>query len=119
MKYAAAYYLFLLYCTVLLRCAIPVVCDAISHICNEEKHLATVHALYGNNHLQKEIASGESNNKNATTIKFEEPVLVHLLSPVFSLPHCIKNNIKTGNCFITSRCLSVYLQQIFPPPKFS
>ncbi len=60
MKYAVAYYLFLLYCTVLLRCAIPVACDALSHVFNEEEHIATIHAMYGYNHLQKEIAADET-----------------------------------------------------------
>ncbi len=120
MKYATAYYLFLLYCTVLLRCAIPVACDALSHVCNEEEHLATVHAVYGNNHLQKEIASNEtSNNKNATIVKYEEPVQVHLQNNVFTLTDIIKKEGQNPFCFTASSCLPVCLQQVFLPPKLS
>ncbi len=119
MKYATAYYLFLLYCTVLLRCAIPVICDALSHICNEEEHLATIHAVYGNNHLQKEVAAGENNSKSATTIKFEEPVQVHLPTNSFAFFDCIKNERQKPFCYTALSCLPVYLQQVFSPPKFS
>ena len=120
MKYATAYYLFLLYCTVLLRCAIPVVCDALSHICNEEEHMATIHAVYGNNHLQKEIASNEtSTNKNATTVKYEEPVPVHIQANVFTVTDFIKEESQKLYCFTASRYLPVYLQQVFSPPKLS
>ena len=56
MKSPAAYYLFLLYCTLMVRCAMPVACDAFSHLFNEEAHIATVHAVYGSHHLQAEVA---------------------------------------------------------------
>ncbi len=120
MKYAAAYYLFLLYCTVLLRCAIPVACDALSHVFNEEKHLATVHAVYGNNHLEKEVAANETdNNKTATTVKYEEPVPVHLQTIVLSVAGLLPGNSKTTFSFIPFFFLNVHIPHPFPPPKLS
>lgn len=119
MKYATAYYLFLLYCTVLLRCAIPVACDALHHIFNEEEHLATIHAVYGNNHLQKEIAATENGcNKNTASIKYEEPVQFHLKACFLTLIDFIDKKTQIPFGFTASHCLPVYLQQTVPPPKF-
>ena len=79
MKHPAAYYLFLLYCTLMVRCAMPVACDALSHLFNEEAHIATVHAVYGSHHLQTEVAGAVSDDHTSkhTNTQTYEPTVVH------------------------------------------
>ena len=118
MKYATAYYLFLLYCTVLLRCAIPVACDVLSHIFNEEEHLATIHALYGNNHLQKEVATSENDNtKNQNSIKYEDQMPVHLSVEKFSLAYLVKSISKFFSPFVLLKIPDIHLRKPFQPPR--
>ncbi len=80
MRYPAAYYLLLLYSTVLMRCVLPVTCDALSHVFNEEKHLATIHAVYGSHHLQSEMAgtvAQSDTGKHTASLQENEPTVVH------------------------------------------
>ena len=120
MRHPAAYYLLLLYCTVMVRCAMPVAFDALSHVFNEENHIATVHALYGNDHVEKEVASDENNsNKNQTGIKYEDQISVHLFAEAFTVMPDTENN---RQLFPNDRILklaNIYLTLPFPPPKFS
>ena len=67
MKFAIAYYLLLIYATVILKPLIPVVEDVLIHCFAEAYHVATVHAKYGNNHLEKELAN--TNDDVAIKIK--------------------------------------------------
>ena len=86
MKHPAAYYLLLLYCTLMVRCAVPVACDALSHIFNEEAHLATVHAVYGSHHLQAEVAGSVSDTQSSkhTNAQQDEPTVVHTYTSGYS-----------------------------------
>lgn len=79
MKSPAAYYLLLLYCTLMVRCAAPVALDALSHLFNEEAHIATVHAVYGSHHLQTEVAGAVSDTGSGkhTNAQQDEPTVVH------------------------------------------
>lgn len=81
MKFTTAYYLTLLYLSVLLNPLIPVISDALSHTFADAIHIATVHAKYGNNHLEVELANeaaDDGNNKNPHNINSEESVSVHI-----------------------------------------
>lgn len=120
MRRPSAYYLLLLYCTVLMRCAIPVACDGLSHIFNEEDHIATVHAMYGSDHLEKEIASEEKDsNKNQTSVKNEDQVAVHLSIEAFNfIPRTIvDNNTFSGFPFVKPAI--IFLSKEIQPPRFS
>ena len=79
MKHPGAYYLLLLYCTLMVKCAVPVTCDALSHLFNEEAHIATVHAIYGSHHLQTEVAGAVSDMQGGkhTIAGQDEPTVVH------------------------------------------
>ena len=79
MRFPAAYYLLLLYCTMMMQCAIPVACDGLSHLFNEEEHIATIHAVYGNHHLQREEAAVSQNAsaKHTGHLQQDEPNTVH------------------------------------------
>ena len=86
MKHPAAYYLLLLYCTLMVRCAMPVACDALSHLFNEEAHIATVHAVYGSHHLQAEVAGAASDTQSSkhTNSGQDEPTVVHTYTSGYS-----------------------------------
>ena len=92
MRFPAAYYLLLIYCTVLMRCALPVACDALSHLFNEEEHLATVHAVYGSHHLAAEVAGTVADNhscKHAVLLQQDEPNVVHTFTQGYNnIPDC-------------------------------
>ncbi len=100
MKFPAAYYLLLLYCTVMIRCAMPVACDALSHIFNEEEHLAIVHAVYGSHHLQSEISDTVSDNhsaKHSAEQQQNEPTIVHTFTETYRYGFKL-NQISSPQC---------------------
>ena|SRR3569833_515250 len=80
MRFSTAYYLLLLYLTVMLKPLMPLMCDAWDHAFAEANHIATIHARYGANHAEKAVATGEQNdtNKNQNTTKTNETVPVHV-----------------------------------------
>jgi hypothetical protein len=81
MKVPIAYYLVLLYVTVMFKPLIPVISDVLSHTFSEAIHIATVHAIYGSNHLEKELSNASpdnANNKHQNSTNGEDPVPVHV-----------------------------------------
>ena len=85
MRVPIAYYLLLLYVTVMFKPLVPIVSDAISHTFSEAIHIATVHAIYGSNHLEKELSnttSDNTNSKHQNSSSAEDPVPVHVSSNV-------------------------------------
>lgn len=80
MKFALAYYLVLIYATVILNPIIPVAEDAVMHCFAEAYHVATVHAKYGNNHLEVALANDakDDDSKNQTSTKYGEQSTVHI-----------------------------------------
>lgn len=80
MRFPTAYYLMLLYITVMLKPLIPYISDAVSHTFEDAMHIATVHSVYGDNHVEIEMAtsSSDENNKNQNTSKGQEPIPVHV-----------------------------------------
>ena|ERR1017187_6566759 len=122
MRAPIGYYMMLLYFTVMFKPLIPIVCDALSHTLCEAIHIATVHAIYGGNHLQKELAdtnAENANNKHQNTTNGEDQVNVHLSATefVFHLYSLTFNkNYSAANlCQLKNRFIVKYS----PPPKFS
>ena len=66
MRHSIAYYLLILYVSFLVRPLLPFVTDFLDHEFSETIHLSTIHAKYGSNHLDKEIASKSGDNKTDT-----------------------------------------------------
>ncbi|MEP6584561.1 MAG: hypothetical protein ABJA90_09855 [Ginsengibacter sp.] len=122
MRYTIAYYLMLLYVTVMLKPLIPIIADAFSHTFSETIHVETIHAKYGINHLEKELAASgndSSNNKNQNAITSEEQVLIHLASEEMRYKFDL-DNIITDYPFCKAFTLSsVFISKTGPPPKFS
>jgi Ca2+/Na+ antiporter len=81
MKPAITFYLLLLYCLLIFKPLISITKDLVSHTFSEAIHLATVHAIYGSNHLQKELDDSESDNSNSkhqTNDKTETEIQLHI-----------------------------------------
>lgn len=121
MRFTIAYYLLLLYLTVMLKPLVPLIQDAISHSFNYAEHIASVHEKYGNNHLQKDVSdknSGENTGKTANSISPENPVPVHISANEYAA--ClIFSLISTEKILFIPACLqSVFLLKNIPPPKF-
>lgn len=112
----------LLYVTVMFKPLIPIVSDALSHTFSEAIHIQTVHALYGSNHLEKELsntASDNANNKSQKSINTEDQVNVHV-----SANECLYNFSvdRTDNPFSFLKLFKLkagFILKQSPPPKFS
>jgi hypothetical protein len=121
-KSTIAYYLMLLYITVMLKPLIPIVGDWWQHEFNEMEHLSHVHAIYGNHHLQNEIADTGSDNdhsKSQSVLNSEDQVAFHLLVAEYkNEPHSIiaDKQFATLNYLKPS---SVLISPEGPPPRFT
>ncbi|MEP6466448.1 MAG: hypothetical protein ABJB05_09080 [Parafilimonas sp.] len=122
MKFAIAYYLLLIYSTVILKPLIPVAEDAVFHCFAEAYHVATVHAIYGNNHLAKEEANAtdDSNNNSAkNTLKTEDAVAFHILATPQDYSIQIFNPQRIYYINPKTPLHKIVLTKPAPPPKFS
>ncbi len=123
MKFALAYYLLLLYSTVILKPLIPIAEDSVEHCFAEAYHIATVHAKYGNNHLEKEVADTNDSNNNSNTkntLKEDDASLIHI--GILMAENICRKNISNKISYIltpTSSIQKITLSKIFPPPKIS
>ncbi len=100
---------------------LPLISDALSHDFNEAIHISTVHAIYGDNHVENEMAAASKDEagKNGAGIKYEAQTPVHLSGEAFSIASIIKTNSITPALFRLLQLATVYLSQPLPPPKFS
>lgn len=120
MKFALAYYLLLLYAMVILKPLIPVVEDSIEHCFAEAYHIATVHAKYGSNHLEKEIANTNDSNDNSNNknILNDDASSVHI---VLIVERQHEKDFKPKISYNLQPVLfikKILLTKICPPPKF-
>lgn len=115
----SAYFLLLLYLTVVFKPLVPVVQDVWEHTFNEVQHLATVHQHSGSHHLQKEIAGQDNGNDNHNdhNLKADDEVPVHLLAKVgaldFNTAECICNHTLLPH----QQLALIVLSSPSPPPK--
>lgn len=82
MPFPSAYYLLLLYLTMVCKPVIPLVQDVWAHAFYEQEHIATVHHQNGQNHVYYEVANAADENKdgdNKTTKakSFDSDTLFH------------------------------------------
>lgn len=112
----------LLYIIVIFKPLVPFVSDALSHIFSEAIHIEKVHAIYGSNHLEKELSNSSSdnaNNKSQKRINTEDQVNVHVSANECS--HNFSFN-RADNPFLLLKLLKLkasFVLKHFPPPKFS
>lgn len=121
MKFATAYYLLLIYLTVMLQPLIPIAEDAISHCFAEAYHVATVHAKYGNNHVEIALADDakdEDNSKNTAAPKAGEQSTVHLFVKELAVQKFENDQPKEKFFYTSDKPCSIYILKNIPPPKF-
>ena len=120
MKFAIAYYLLLIYTTVILKPLIPVAEDALFHCFAEAYHVATVHAIYGNNHVDIALADDakDDSNKNQSASKAGEQDTVHISIKEQTPAFVIK--IQPEKIFIhtADKPCTIFILKNIPPPKF-
>ena len=121
-KSNTAYYLLLLYVTVIIKPILPIVHDWCEHTFNEVNHLSHVHQYYGNNHTEQEIAKSSkdnSSNHSSNNLKSEDQVPFHI-SQVISYKNFSFNELDFRHKLFKVRKLPAIVIQIpGPPPKFS
>jgi hypothetical protein len=118
MKFAIAYYLLLIYATVILKPLIPVAEDAIMHCFAEAYHIATVHAIEGKDHVEKEMAASGANDdssKNQKADKAEQTIhetaIVYTLIPLHPCP------LIPGYALLKESLSNICIDFINPPPR--
>jgi hypothetical protein len=122
MRVPVAYYLMLLYVTVMFKPLIPIVTDAISHTFSEAIHIATVHAIYGSNHLERELSNTDSDNANSkhqNNANAEDQVPLHVSTNECMFDFCFT---RTGMDYFSLTLYKLkagFILKNFPPPRFS
>ena len=119
MKFALAYYLLLIYLTVILKPIIPLAEDSLEHCFAEAYHVATVHAKYGNNHLEKQEAdTNDDNTTNNKNVKEDTNSSVHVF--IVEQVCCSEINKLRQLYFVQSSfpISKIFLNIVIPPPKF-
>ena len=117
MRVPIAYYLMLLYCTVMFKPLIPIVKDTISHTFAEAIHIATVHAIYGANHLQKEISQEEKESNRSNSLSVENSVLVHIPVSELQFDFDLYNSPNNYPAKVSQSIPAVLILKAGPPPK--
>ncbi|MEO6329696.1 MAG: hypothetical protein ABIO55_12220 [Ginsengibacter sp.] len=122
MKSPTAYYLLLLYVTLILKPLMPFVIDEWDHQFNEIEHVSIVHARYGSHHLEKELANSTADNnknKDQNTTKTEDSIPFHLLAKVCKYDLVIDKSATQYFSLTLNKLPSVCISSQGQPPKFS
>lgn len=120
MRFTTSYYLLLLYCTVMFNPLILIVKDAVSHSFAEAYHVLVIHAQYGADHLENELANSGSNNdnsKNQSTVKSEEQVPVHVSAMEYQINFSLSITSEYFHSHDPENLPSVFILKQIPPPK--
>lgn len=122
MKSPAAYYLMLIYVTVMIKPLLPFIYDAWSHEFNEIEHISIIHARYGSHHLERELAdtdTDDNKSKNQNILRSEDQVPFHVLAQVCKFD-LIANKASIQHHNFTLHSLpNISVSNQGPPPKFS
>lgn len=121
MKFPIAYYLLLLYLTVILKPLMPLIGDAWEHTFAESIHIATVHAKYGANHLEKTIAEAGPDNtsRHQTSLKSVEVVPLHITEESQSIRLFALSTGNQHNHYQLDSMPLVFITGNYPPPKLN
>jgi hypothetical protein len=117
MRFTSAYYMLILYVTVMFKPFIPIIKDFLSHTFAEAIHVATVHATYGSNHLQKELSKESTANDHPNTLNTEEAVMVHVITNELSYNFSLGKLPKTYPFNKPHTLTNVFISKVGPPPK--
>ena len=120
MKAPIAYYLLLLYGIVMFRPLIPMVSDTLSHTFSEAIHIATVHTVYGSNHLEKELSTttpDDTTSRHPCSVDTTDQSWVHCSPAAGSWYFCLKG-VPESYCFLKFYQLKPgFAAMNFHPPK--
>ena len=122
MRFPIAYYLMLLYLTVMFKPLIPVISDALSHTFEDAIHIATVHAVYGDNHVEIELAATSSDNdasKNQNTTKVQDPIPVHVSEEATAYEFALNVADKNYPSLLLYNLMGILISKDAPPPRFA
>ncbi|HRH50784.1 MAG TPA: hypothetical protein PLP23_18675 [Panacibacter sp.] len=122
MRFPIAYYLMLLYLTVMFKPLIPVISDALSHTFEDAIHIATVHAVYGDNHVEIELATTGSDNdasKNQHTTKAQDPIPVHVSEEAAANGFTLTEADKHYPSSLLYNLMGILISKDAPPPRFA
>lgn len=117
MRFTTAYYMMILYVIVVFKLLIPITEDFLSHTFAEAIHVATVHAAYGSNHLQKELSKESTPNNHPNTLNTEETVLVHVITNELSYIFGLGKLPKIFPFEKPHTLTNVFISKVGPPPK--
>ncbi len=117
MKFATAYYLLLIYATVILKPMIPVAEDVLVHCFAEAYHVATVHATQGSNHVEKDMAAdaNDDSSKNQKADKAEQTIHETAIDYIFNFlnPH----PVIYYHSIINDSLSNIFIAFVKPPPR--
>ena len=122
MRFPIAYYLMLLYLTVMFKPLIPVISDALSHTFEDAIHIATIHAVYGDNHVEIELANTGSDNdasKNQNTTKAQDPIPVHISEEAAANDFTLTEAEKHYHSLLFYNLMGIFIAKDAPPPRFA
>ena len=94
----------------------------VSHEFNGLEHISSVHAKYGNDHLQKELADSSSDKegtKKQNSLKSAEDVSFHLPQSANCSLFQVANADVEFLVANSAKLPFVFILNQFPPPKFS
>lgn len=101
----------------MIKPVIPIVEDLFSHFFDEAEHIATIHAKYGANHLQKELtASKNSEDKSKSSLNDEDQVFVHICPTEINCLHPL-DATDVFYVIFNQRIESVFLFKRIQPPR--
>lgn len=122
MKSPAAYYLMLIYITIMLKPLFPIASDWWAHEFNETEHLSYVHALMGTNHLDKQLAetnADDKNSKNQSILKLQEQHPYHVATDEYKFEFASHRfSLEYVGLFV-KKLAFVIIPNPGPPPKVS
>ncbi len=118
-KEVLAYFLLIIYLVATCKPVLPIAADILAHTFWESNHVESVHHQHGSQHVQSEITHAEDNDDNSqndSTLKFSEPVPLHLAA-ILSFDF---NFIAFRQSYLPSTSNSIFqttLDRTYPPPK--
>ena len=92
-----------------------------AHEFNEIEHVSSVHAKYGSDHLQKDLAERDSdtNKKNQSSLKSEDQVAYHIYANEISIDFHDNGYNKKIPLLNLNKLSAAFIHKHIPPPKFS
>lgn len=120
MKFAAAYYLLLIYAGIIAKPIIPAAKDMLLHCFAQAYHIATVHAIEGKDHVEKEMADSgkdDASSKTQKVDKTEQCLHEAIAGSVFSFinPYPFLYHYS----FLNQSLSKIYIDFINPPPRIT